>query len=189
MQQDDRITCRTKVGLLSGCRASDRAAPLAPGNDDTGSPVSTLLLYLIGAGGPRQWLAAVPWQLHRALTELQGSSLVIGSLACGPHPDLGTEVAGVAEALNEFSRLGWLALSGDGLLRTWVVKNEGLAVARRSLLRIAPSQVRIVQVVGRRWAALASTSLNSWRTVVESSRSHVTSSSPMRRQPREPALR
>lgn len=144
------------------------------------------VLTLLAAGGPSEWLSGSRWPMHSALREIaidaEGTSLSYKEIQTRPDPDVGYAVLGADAAVTQLVGAGFLVPHGDGLLAMWKVAEERLVATRRDLLRLPPDEVDLVYRAGRRWAALAATSLKNWRTAAASSGSTVASGTAKRRQ-------
>jgi hypothetical protein len=97
--------------------------------------------------------------------------------------------AGVDEALLELQRLGVVTWLDHGFIARWVVAEESLPDARRRLMRLDGLEAQMLYRAGRRWRALAATSLKNWRMALASPASIVESETPMRRHPIAPTFR
>lgn len=143
------------------------------------------VMTVLAAGGPGEWLAGSRWPLHTALRELaaaaDGSSLIFSRVQTQPDPDVGYAVRGADAAVTELVGSGVLVPGGEGLLTVWRVVDERLLPSRRELMRMPPSDAALLHRAGRRWAALAATSLKNWRTAATSSTSTVASGTAKRR--------
>jgi len=146
------------------------------------------VLTLLAADGPTEWLSGVRWPLHRVLVELSkaaaanGSSLPYATISTRPDPEVATAVLGADAALVGLAESGVLMLTGEGLTTRWSVVTDQLVEARRDLMRLGPCDADLVYRAGRRWAALAATSLKNWRTASLSCGSTVPFTTPNRRQ-------
>ena len=138
---------------------------------------------LIGAGGPREWAADVPWPLHKVLAELHASAdaqhvLPVG-LRVNPQAGVGLHVEGVEGALHYLARSGELILVEEGLFSSWQVVGSAVPSYRRLLMSLSPSEADALYRAGRRWAALAATSLKKLRTASVSANSTKRSATPI----------
>lgn len=141
---------------------------------------------LIGAGGPLEWPADVPWPLHTVVAELQRSgaarTLVVESLQVVPDAGVGLRVGGVDAAVYDMARVGELRLRNEGLFSSWQVDAGAVARFRRLLMTLTPAEAHALHRAGRRWAALVATSLKNLRTASASGTSTKSSDTPILRQ-------
>ena len=145
---------------------------------------------LVGVGGPLEWAAEASWPLHRAIVELSGSVrpgvLLPKKLRVTPRAGVGFHVEGVEAAFHELARCGELALVGEDGFSSWRVHPDALQSYRRLVMRVPADDAAVLYRAGRRWAALASTSLKKLRMASISSGSASRSSTPILRQPAAP---
>jgi hypothetical protein len=151
------------------------------------------LRALLGAGGPAEWAAEVPWPLHQVLAELCGSksapTLLQAGLRLEPRAGVGVHVSGVESVLHDFARRGELALIDEGFFSSWQVVEEFVPGYRRLLLTLPAEEVVAIYRAGLRWAALSATSLKNLRTACASAWSTTRSGTPNRRHSERSGLR
>lgn len=149
--------------------------------------LTELLALILAAGGPERQLARVRWPLHLALREShertgrRGERGLLGvELRLRSSAEVGQEVIGADSALQALVLEG--ILRSEGELRTaQLVLDENAAVRwRRTLMTLSPAKVGVLQRVGTRWAALASTALKNRSTASRSPIGMVTSPTPNR---------
>jgi hypothetical protein len=127
-------------------------------------PWTHFLGQIIAAAGPSRVAARISWPMHRALKELRDEAArqgLLGKLPVilefDPAPEAGTRARGADRGFLGLCEEGTLREVGErGDARLEVVP-ELLARYRRSLMRLDPETVGMLQRAGSRWAALAST--------------------------------
>jgi hypothetical protein len=102
---------------------------------------------------------------------------------------VGLQVDGVEAALHDLARLGELSLVDEDSFSCWRVSEDCIPAYRRMTMSLPPVEAAALYRAGRRWAALATTSLKKLRTASMSSRSASLSCTPIRRQLDRPARR
>jgi hypothetical protein len=119
---------------------------------------------MIAAGRIERLPARTPWPLHAALVQLHGEAGRLGlrrllglDLVFVPSPEVGREALGADAALRDLVRTGLLQETGTGLAARLEVDVVEAIRARRRLMSLEPRAVALLQRVGERWAALAST--------------------------------
>ena len=164
---------------------------------ESGEPtaLAQLIRLMLAAGGPRNWLASVPWPLHRTLVEERAELVKLAALGCrvslsaNPDPDCGWRVDGVDGALVELQRVGILGYLDEGFFACYEVDETWLRECRLDLMRLPANEASVIYRAARRWDALAATSLKNWRTAALSSAPTVRSVIPIRRHSAVPAFR
>jgi hypothetical protein len=149
--------------------------------------LSELLGLILAAGGPERQLVRVRWPLHLALGELhertgrRGERGLLGvELQLRGSAEVGQEVIGADSALQTLVRGGTLRAEGE-LQTAQLVLDENAAVRwRRALMALPPAKVVVLQRVGTRWAALASTAAKNRSTASRSLTGTVSSARPNR---------
>lgn len=143
---------------------------------------------LLAAGGPGEWLAGVRWPLHRVMLDLEAEAAGrphLGNftdLRTEPDPEVGLAVAGLEAAILGLAETGVIERIPEGVLECWRVNSEMLVASRREVMRLPPADAELLYRAGRRWAALAETSLKKWRSEAAVMSSTVSSGTPNRRQ-------
>ncbi len=147
---------------------------------------SDTVRVLIGAGGPLEWVADAPWPLHQVVVELHRSSaaehVLPADLELAPRPGVGLHVDGIEAALHDLARSGELSLVDEGVFSCWRVTEDVVPAYRQMLMGLPPEEAAALYLAGRRWAALATTSLKKLRTASRSAGSTSRSSTPILRQ-------
>lgn len=129
--------------------------------------VAQAVRRLIGAGGPHEWPANVPWPLHQTIVEFRAELDV--DVEPVPEAGVGRAVSDVEQAVMELCRHGILALRDEGFVSWWTVDPAAMPELRRELMRCEPEIARRHYRAARRWAALAATSAKNLRNAVTSS--------------------
>lgn len=136
-----------------------------------------LVRLLIGAGGPTEWPANVPWPLHQAVAS-EVTALSIGTdsddvqpVTVVPWPGLGLKVEGLDAAVHRLALAGELSAVDHGFFSCWSVASRCLPALRQMVMRLDVGDALTAQRAGRRWAALCETSLKNLRIAAASSTS------------------
>jgi hypothetical protein len=114
--------------------------------------------------------------MHGSLRELYDEAGREGLLhllptkpAVKPCPENGLRVEGADRAFRDLVSEGLLIERGRGLNATLTVDQPALVSRRRTLMKVDPRLTSLFQRCGERWAALASTSANTFESARVSS--------------------
>lgn len=158
--------------------------------NESSGPVR-LVRLLLGAAGPPEWAAQGLWPLHEVVSQLQRDGhTAAAAIAPGvPRAGIGLHIDGLEAAMHHLARSREIDLFQEGMFSSWCVDASVIPTYRHMLMRMPPSEVAELYRAGRRWAALAATSLKKLRTASASAGSTTRSEIPNLRKPDTPGRR